>query len=171
MRRILPALAAIAALVSTGCVIVHEMDESQPLTVQVTFEQEPEGLNLAAPAPFSNDPIEYHLRVELLGHDRSPVSDFDGLAAAAAERDIVVLDTRAESEYADGHLDGAVNSPLHQLPHHVGDVPAGEIWVHCASGYRASIAASLLDREHRSVVLIDDDYNRATDLGLDTSKT
>ncbi|KAA0921275.1 MBL fold metallo-hydrolase, partial [Rhodococcus sp. ANT_H53B] len=49
--------------------------------------------------------------------------------------------------------------------------PDGKVWVHCASGYRASIAASLLDREHRSVVLIDDDYNRATDLGLDTSKT
>lgn len=81
MRRILP---AIAALVSTGCVIVHEMDESQPLTVQVTFEQEPEGLNLAAPAPFSNDPIAYHLRVALLGHDRSPVSDFDGLLAVTA---------------------------------------------------------------------------------------
>ena len=26
----------------------------------------------------------------------------------------------------------------------VGEVPTGEVWVHCASGYRASIAASLL---------------------------
>ena len=89
------------------------------------------------------------------------VSDFDGLAAATAERDIVVLDTRAESEYADGHLDGAVNIPLHQLPHHVGDVPAGGIWVHCASGYRASIAESILDRADRTVVLVDDDFDNA----------
>ncbi|MGB7383554.1 MAG: rhodanese-like domain-containing protein, partial [Rhodococcus sp. (in: high G+C Gram-positive bacteria)] len=66
-----------------------------------------------------------------------------------------------ESEYADGHLDGAVNIPLHQLPHHVGDVPAGEIWVHCASGYRASIAASILDRADRTVVLVDDDFDNA----------
>ena len=86
------------------------------------------------------------------------VSDFDGLAAAAAERDIVILDTRQESEYAAGHLDGAVNIPLHKLPHRVSDVPAGEIWVHCASGYRASIAASLLDRADRTVVLVDDEY-------------
>ena len=86
------------------------------------------------------------------------VSDFDGLAAAAAERDIVILDTRQESEYAAGHLDGAVNIPLHKLPHRVSDVPAGEIWVYCASGYRASIAASLLDRADRTVVLVDDEY-------------
>ncbi|MDJ0471966.1 rhodanese-like domain-containing protein, partial [Rhodococcoides fascians] len=95
--------------------------------------------------------------------------DFAGLAAE--DSDIAVLDTRQQSEYADGHIPGAINIPLHELPHRLAEVPDGKVWVHCASGYRASIAASLLDREHRSVVLIDDDYNRATDLGLDTSKT
>ena len=97
------------------------------------------------------------------------VSDFAGLAAE--DSDIAVLDTRQQSEYADGHIPGAINIPLHELPHRLAEVPDGKVWVHCASGYRASIAASLLDREHRSVVLIDADYNRATDLGLDTSKT
>ena len=97
------------------------------------------------------------------------VSDFAGLAAE--DSDIAVLDTRQQSEYADGHIPGAINIPLHELPHRLAEVPDGKVWVHCASGYRALIAASLLDREHRSVVLIDDDYNRATDLGLDTSKT
>ncbi|MBX5333379.1 MBL fold metallo-hydrolase [Rhodococcus fascians] len=97
------------------------------------------------------------------------VSDFAGLAAE--DSDIAVLDTRQQSEYADGHIPGAINIPLHELPHRLAEVPDGKVWVHCASGYRASIAASLLDREHRSVVLIDDDYNRAADLGLDTSKT
>lgn len=97
------------------------------------------------------------------------VSDFAGLAAE--DSDVAVLDTRQQSEYADGHIPGAINIPLHELPHRLAEVPDGKVWVHCASGYRASIAASLLDREHRSVVLIDDDYNRATDLGLDTSKT
>ncbi|KAA0927536.1 MBL fold metallo-hydrolase, partial [Rhodococcus sp. ANT_H53B] len=90
------------------------------------------------------------------------VSDFAGLAAE--DSDIAVLDTRQQSEYADGHIPGAINIPLHELPHRLAEVPDGKVWVHCASGYRASIAASLLDREHRSVVLIDDDYNRATDL-------
>jgi rhodanese-related sulfurtransferase len=39
--------------------------------------------------------------------------------------------------------------------------------VHCASGYRASIAASLLDRAGRDVVLIDDDFENAKDLLAD----
>ncbi len=97
------------------------------------------------------------------------VSDFAGLAET--EREIAVLDTRQQSEYSDGHIPGAVNIPLHELPHRLAEVPDGEVWVHCASGYRASIAASLLDREHRTVVLIDDDYDRAVELGLDTPQT
>ena len=46
------------------------------------------------------------------------------------------------------------------------EVPAGEVWVHCASGFRASIAASLLDRAGRQVVHVDDDWERAERLGL-----
>jgi hydroxyacylglutathione hydrolase len=40
--------------------------------------------------------------------------------------------------------------------------------VHCASGYRAAIAASLLARAGHDVVLIDDEYSRAVELGLAT---
>ena len=39
----------------------------------------------------------------------------------------------------------------------------------CASGFRASIAASLLDRAGRDVILIDDHYSHAVELGLATS--
>ena len=38
--------------------------------------------------------------------------------------------------------------------------------MHCASGFRASIAASILDRAGRQVIHIDDDWSRATELGL-----
>ena len=37
-------------------------------------------------------------------------------------------------------------------------MPSGEVWVHCASGYRASIAASALAAHGRRVVAIDDDF-------------
>jgi rhodanese-related sulfurtransferase len=43
------------------------------------------------------------------------------------------------------------------------------LWVHCASGYRASIAASLLDRAGRDVVLIDDSFDDAVAAGLITT--
>ena len=40
------------------------------------------------------------------------------------------------------------------------------MWVYCGSGYRASIAASILDRPGRQIVLINDDYDNAVAAGL-----
>lgn len=74
----------------------------------------------------------------------------------------VVLDVRREAEYAEGHVEGAVNVPLHDLLDRLDDVPAGPLWVHCASGYRAAVAASILERDGRDVVHIDDDWDPAT---------
>ena len=48
-------------------------------------------------------------------------------------------------------------------------LPPGRLWVHCASGYRASIAASLLDRAGRDVVFIDDSFDSAVAAGLITT--
>lgn len=50
------------------------------------------------------------------------------------------------------------------------ELPGDEIWVHCASGYRASVAASILDRHGRGVVLIDDDFDRAEKLRITTAR-
>ena len=43
-------------------------------------------------------------------------------------------------------------------------LPAGELWVHCRSGYRAGIAASLLHRLGRGVVHVDDAWDRVAEL-------
>lgn len=83
---------------------------------------------------------------------------FADLAAVRHHRPVTVLDVRLAGEYADSHLTGAINIPLHQLPGRVPDLPDGEIWVHCATGYRASIAASILAAARTPVVVIDDDY-------------
>ena len=91
---------------------------------------------------------------------RYAVSDFAGLRRAVdTGREIAVLDARRKLEWNDGHLPMAIHIPLHQLEQRMGEVPDTEIWVHCASGYRASIAASLLQRAGRHVVLIDEQFN------------
>ena len=59
-----------------------------------------------------------------------------------------------------------MNIPLHKLTKRMSDVPEGEVWVHCASGYRSAIAASLIDRTGRTVVLVDDDHDNAEKLQL-----
>jgi len=94
------------------------------------------------------------------------VADFVALAKAVGSGEMTVLDVRQADEFADSHVRGAVNIPLHELIDRVNGLPGGEVWVHCASGYRASIAASILDRHGRDVVLIDDEFGRAADLNL-----
>ena len=91
---------------------------------------------------------------------------FADLAQVRHHRAVVVLDVRREEEFAAARINGAVNLPLHELPGRVDEVPAGEVWVHCASGYRASVAASLLDAAGRSVVAIDDSFDNAAEVGL-----
>ena len=60
-----------------------------------------------------------------------------------------------------GHLRGALHIPLQDLPGRVHSLPHGELWVHCRSGYRAGIAASLIARTGRPVVHVDDDWANA----------
>ena len=95
-----------------------------------------------------------------------PTGTFADLAQVRRHRPVVVLDVRRTEEYESARIDGAVNVPLHELPDRVGEVRAGELWVHCASGYRASIAASLLDAHGRSLVAINDSFENAEKVGL-----
>jgi hydroxyacylglutathione hydrolase len=78
----------------------------------------------------------------------------------------VVLDVRISSEWRADHVEGAVHIPLPDLPVRLAEVPAGTVWVHCGSGYRAAVATSLLNRAGRTVVHIDDAYANAADAGL-----
>jgi len=58
-----------------------------------------------------------------------------------------VIDVRRPAEYKAGHLPGAVNIPLNELEKKVGQIePKGPAAVICASGYRSSIATSLMAR-------------------------
>ena len=58
-----------------------------------------------------------------------------------------VLDVRRDDEFQESHVPKAINIPVHELAERLDELPAGEIWVHCASGYRASVAASILDSQ------------------------
>jgi hydroxyacylglutathione hydrolase len=91
---------------------------------------------------------------------------FADLAQVRHHREVVVLDVRRADEHDAARIDGAVNIPLHELTSRLGDVPAGEVWVHCAGGYRASVAASMLDAAGRSLVAIDDTFDNAEHVGL-----
>jgi hydroxyacylglutathione hydrolase len=80
--------------------------------------------------------------------------------------DAVVLDVRRDDERATGHLPGSTHIPLHALLDRLDHLPDGRLWVHCASGFRASVAASLLVRAGREVVVVDDEVAEASRLGM-----
>ena len=93
---------------------------------------------------------------------------FGDLAAAlgAGNGGPVVLDVRRRLEWEAGHIAGAVHIPLHELPGRVAELPPGEVWVHCESGYRSVLGASILAAGGRRVVSVDDDFANAEAAGL-----
>jgi hydroxyacylglutathione hydrolase len=57
----------------------------------------------------------------------------------------LVLDIRNPREWAERHIERSVNVPLNHLQERLGEIPRDRrIAVHCAGGYRSSIAASIL---------------------------
>jgi hydroxyacylglutathione hydrolase len=59
----------------------------------------------------------------------------------------LVLDVRTAGEWQADHIDGAQHLPLPALPAHLAEVPKEKpVAVICGSGYRSTIAASLLLR-------------------------
>jgi hydroxyacylglutathione hydrolase len=71
----------------------------------------------------------------------SPVA----LLGALGTHSLTVLDVRGRSEWAEGHLEGAVHIPLPELQDRLAEVPqGGTLVVQCAGGGRSAIAASVL---------------------------
>ena len=108
--------------------------------------------------------------VEQLAGDRPlnsyEVATFADLAKAREAGQVHVLDVRGASEWQEAHLEGVQHIPLHDLMTRTDELPDGPVWVHCASGFRSSIAGSVLDRSGLRVTVVADDFEKAADCGL-----
>ena len=110
---------------------------------------------------------EAALRLGRIGFDHVKGYMNGGMAALAARPDLVwptervsapmvaeelaspdpplLLDIRNPREWVTKHIDGSVNVPLNHLQERIAEIPRDRrIAVHCAGGYRSSIAASIL---------------------------
>lgn len=70
-------------------------------------------------------------------------SDIEELKAQG----VPLIDVRTESEFARGHIPGALNIPVDQLRERMNEIPMGKVVVSCQVGQRGHTAAMLL-REH-----------------------
>jgi hydroxyacylglutathione hydrolase len=97
------------------------------------YLREPEAAFLAAPA-------------HVVRASRVTARDLDESLRRSAPP--TVVDVRNAGERVAGTIPGALHIPLAQLPHRLGEIPRDRpVVVHCAGGYRSSVAASLLRRE------------------------
>jgi glyoxylase-like metal-dependent hydrolase (beta-lactamase superfamily II)/rhodanese-related sulfurtransferase len=87
------------------------------------------------------DDLEETLQITQIG-----ARDF--LASWESPQRAVIVDVRSVQEWSHDHLDGAMNVPLAQLLQHIGRFSRNaSLTLLCGSGYRSSIAASLLESE------------------------
>jgi hydroxyacylglutathione hydrolase len=134
---------------------VEQVGEAQRQLVRIGIDR-PSGAATGEPSDWAGDP-ERRSYAAVTFAEIPP--DLDG----------VILDVRRPDERGDGHVEGSLHLPLDDLLTRLDELPDTELWVHCATGFRAAIAASLLDRAGWRVVLIDDDADAAAKAGLPMS--
>ena len=69
----------------------------------------------------------------------------DEFAKRFHQSKLSVFDVRKPGEFQAEHVENAHSTPLDFLNEHLAEIPKeGEVYIHCASGYRSMIAASIL---------------------------
>jgi hydroxyacylglutathione hydrolase len=82
---------------------------------------------------------------ELATFDTAGIEDMARWIISGEE--VTVVDARDDHEWGSGHVPGAIHMYVPDVPHHAHDVPRhAPVAVHCGVGYRAGIAASLLEQ-------------------------
>jgi glyoxylase-like metal-dependent hydrolase (beta-lactamase superfamily II)/rhodanese-related sulfurtransferase len=133
----------------------EQVAEAQRELVRIGIDR-PAAAAVGSPAEWAGDQHRATLRR----------ATFAELVVDAVGPDVVVLDVRRHLERAEAHLPGSLHIPFHELLERLEEVPRREVWVHCAAGYRAAAAASLLTRAGYRVVAVDDDFAQAAEAGL-----
>jgi len=129
------------------------LDQNRPIVLIAAPGREQEAALRLGRIGF--DRILGYLRggMEALADRTDLLASTDRAAAIGLARDLgsphppFILDVRSPREWEARHIEGSVNLPLSRLADHLAEIPRDRrILVHCAGGYRSSIAASLLLR-------------------------
>ncbi|MDZ7681800.1 MAG: MBL fold metallo-hydrolase [Fodinibius sp.] len=90
--------------------------------------------------------------------------DFEDTAQLLAGNGYLVLDVRKATEFDEEHIDGALNIAHTRLLERENELDREKTWlIHCQSGFRASVASALLNRDGYSVKYINDHIDHWTE--------
>lgn len=83
------------------------------------------------------------------------VVDVHRLKELASSGQVDILDVRQPAEWSEGHIEGATFVTGAEVPERLDDIPSTRpVAVVCGSGYRSSVAASVLAAHHRRVLTV-----------------
>ncbi len=70
----------------------------------------------------------------------------------------IILDVRGRDEFAEGHVEGAINIPHDEVGSHVAELAKYScVYMHCRSGKRAQVALATLEQKGlKNIVCISD---------------
>jgi rhodanese-related sulfurtransferase len=92
---------------------------------------------------------------------------FSDMQKVAQGNHITILDVRQNLERLKSHIAKSLHIPFYEVQSRINEIPlTGEIWVHCATGYRAATVLGAIEMSGRTAVLIDDDYAEAAQVSV-----
>jgi hydroxyacylglutathione hydrolase len=113
----------------------------------------------ADPAVLEGAAESQALAPHLVSSRQANFAELEALRAAGGSPSI--LDARGAAEHRARSIPGETNIAHTRLAARLADVPADEpLYVHCAVGARATVAASWLERQGRDVVVVDEAFSR-----------
>ncbi len=98
---------------------------------------------------------------EITGLKKNREVTFKDVAAGLKNPAVLIIDARRNNERHASHIEGTIHIPLHELASRITELPPEkEIWVHCASAYRASVALGILESAGYKAVLVNESYEQ-----------
>lgn len=100
-------------------------------------------------------PVSEALAVSGITRCQESLAAVDLAKALASDSNAMVLDVRSADEFAESHVDGALNIPYTRLPAQAAEIPMDKrLYIHCGTGLRASFATSYLASQDRGVIYV-----------------
>ena len=102
---------------------------------------------LASSACAANPPAAAEPAADSATNVNTQISPAEYQSQLGVGADHILLDVRTPEEFASGHIPGAINIAVDQLPQRLSEVPQDRpVVVYCRSGSRSGQAAQILDR-------------------------